>query len=96
MSFKVLLIKLPELELEMNKILSVAFLIFLASCGSSEAETQERIDEGVEEAVAGESSPETTTTIPKETTTTMQDTTSTTSTTSTTMPINISKSRNIM
>ena len=77
----------------MNKILSVAFLIFLASCGSSEAETQERIDEGVEEAVAGESSPETTTTIPKETTTTMQDTTSTTSTTSTTMPMkNISKS----
>ena len=53
MSFKVLLIKLPELELEMNKILSVAFLIFLAFCGSSEAETQERIDEGVEEAVAG-------------------------------------------
>ena len=28
----------------MNKILSVAFLIFLASCGSSEAETQERIN----------------------------------------------------
>lgn len=55
----------------MQKILTVTFFVFLASCGSSEVETPERTDEAVEEAVLEEPSPETTTTMPEKTTTTI-------------------------